>query len=46
MYNIIRGGLEVGASKLDVLGFADDLNLIGNNEETVVKNTATLIGKT
>lgn len=38
-----RCELEVGASKLDVLGFADDL--IGNNKETVVKNTATLIDR-
>jgi hypothetical protein len=38
-------GLEVGASKLDALGFVDDLNPIGNSKETVVNNAATLIGK-
>lgn len=34
--------LEVGTLKL---GFADNLNLIGNNQITVVKDTATLIDK-
>jgi len=38
-------GLEVGTSMLDVLGFADDLNLIGNSKETVMNNAATLIDK-
>lgn len=33
----IRYGLGVGASKSDVLGFVDDLNIIGDNKETVVK---------
>lgn len=28
---------------MDVLGFADDFNLIGSSKETVVKNIATLI---
>jgi hypothetical protein len=37
--------LEVGAAKLDVLGFVDNLNLIGNNKKTVVNNIATLIDK-
>lgn len=37
--------LEIGASMLDVLGFADDLNLLGNNKETVIQNTSTIIYK-
>jgi len=38
-----RCGLEVGVRKLDVLGFAYDLNLIGSSKETVVKNSAILL---
>jgi hypothetical protein len=33
-------GLEVGASKLDVLGFVDDLNLIFNSKKTILDNAA------
>jgi len=36
-------GLEVSAWQLDVLGFADGLNLIGSSKETVLRNAATII---
>lgn len=36
-------GINIGKTTLDVLGFADDLNLIGENKEMIVRNTKTLI---
>jgi hypothetical protein len=38
-------GLEVSAWQLDVLGFADGLNLIGSSKETVLRNAATIINE-
>lgn len=32
-------------SHIDILSFADDLNLIGDNKEIVAQNTSTLIEK-
>jgi len=37
--------LDIGGTKMDVLDFADDLNVIENTKETEVWNTATLIDK-
>lgn len=37
--------IGAGASKLDVLEFADDLNIIVDNKETVVNSTAILVNK-
>lgn len=37
--------IGAGASKLDELEFSDDLNIILDNKETVVNNTATLVNK-
>jgi hypothetical protein len=36
-------GINIGKTTLDVLGFADDLNLVGENKEMIVRNTKTLI---
>ncbi|VVC33333.1 Reverse transcriptase domain [Cinara cedri] len=38
-------GININKTTLDVLGFADDLNLMGENKNTVVENTKTLIRK-
>jgi len=36
-------GINIGKTTLDVLGFADDLNLVGENKEIIVRNAKTLI---
>ena len=36
-------GINIDKTTLDVLGFADDLNLVGENKEMIVRNTKTLI---
>ncbi|KAL4082886.1 hypothetical protein QTP88_029540 [Uroleucon formosanum] len=36
-------GINIGKTTLDVLRFADDLNLVGENKEMIVRNTKTLI---
>jgi len=36
-------GINIGKTTLDVLDFADDLNLVGENKEMTVRNTKTLI---
>jgi hypothetical protein len=35
--------INIDKTTLDVLGFADDLNLAGENKEIIVRNTKTLI---
>lgn len=34
-------GINIGKTTLDVLDFTDDLNLVGENKETIVRNTKT-----
>ncbi|XP_025419376.1 uncharacterized protein LOC112689753 [Sipha flava] len=36
-------GINIDETTLDVLGFIDDLNLVGENKEMIVRNTKTLI---
>jgi hypothetical protein len=36
-------GTNIGATQIDILGFADDLNLIGDSVEIVEQNTNILI---
>lgn len=38
-------GINISINKINVLGFADGLNIIGNNEENIKQNTATLINE-
>jgi hypothetical protein len=35
--------VNIDKTTLDVLGFADDLNLVGENKKLTVRNTKTLI---
>lgn len=39
-------GINIGKTTLDIQGFADDLNLVGENKEMIVRNTKTLMQET
>lgn len=36
-------GIDVGTNKISILDFADDFNIIGNEDESIAQNTSTLI---
>jgi len=38
-------GIDIGTNKIGILGFADDLNIIGDDEESVKQCTAVLINE-
>jgi len=38
-------GIDIGTNKIGILGFADDLNIIGDDGESVTQYTADLINE-
>jgi len=38
-------GIDISTNKINILGFADDLNIIDNDEESISQNTTTLINE-
>lgn len=38
-------GINIGSKQIGILGFSDDLNIVGNDEESVARSTAALINE-
>jgi len=40
-----NGGIDIGSKKIGILGFSDDLNLVGDDGESVTQSTTALINE-